>query len=76
MSLSAPMSPVVSTEKGHIVYYKPITIAMPSCLKCHGSSGKEIDTKTLEIIRKNYPEDQATGYKEGDLRGMWKITFL
>ncbi len=75
ISLSAAMSPVVSAENGNIVYYKPIIIAMPACLKCHGSSGKEIDTKTLEIIRKNYPEDQATGYKEGDFRGMWKITF-
>ncbi len=76
ISSSKSMSPVVSAENGHIVYYKPILIAMPACLKCHGSQSKEIDSKTLEIIRKNYPEDQATGYKKGDLRGMWKITFL
>jgi hypothetical protein len=76
ISSSKSISPVVSAENGHIVYYKPILIAMPACLKCHGSPGKEIDSKTLEIIRKNYPEDQATGYKEGDLRGMWKISFL
>jgi hypothetical protein len=57
------------------VYYKPIKIAMPACLVCHGTEGKDIEAKTLAIIRQKYPEDKATGYKEGDLRGWWKITF-
>ena len=57
------------------VYYKPIKIAMPACLGCHGTEGKDIEAKTLAIIRQKYPEDKATGYKEGDLRGWWKITF-
>jgi len=49
---------------------------MPACMKCHGQAGKEIDAKTMEIISQKYPDDLATGYKEGDLRGLWKITFL
>jgi len=56
-------------------YYKPIKIGMPACLGCHGAEGKDIDAKTLAIIKQKYPEDKATGYKEGDLRGWWKITF-
>ena len=76
MSSSNPMKPVLVSENGQMVYYKPIKIAMPACLNCHGSAGKEIDTKTLEIITQKYPDDMATGYKEGDLRGLWKITFL
>jgi len=76
MSSLSPMKPVLVSENGRVVYYKPIKIAMPACLKCHGSSGKEIDSKTLEIINQKYPNDLATGYKEGDLRGLWKITFL
>jgi len=57
------------------VFYKPIKIAMPACLSCHGAEGKDIDAKTLGIIKQKYPADKATGYKEGDLRGWWKITF-
>ncbi|MDO9255724.1 MAG: DUF3365 domain-containing protein [Bacteroidales bacterium] len=76
MISSNVMNPVVISENGRMVYYKPIKIAMPACLKCHGSPGKEVDTKTLEIIRQKYPNDLATGYKEGDFRGLWKITFL
>lgn len=74
---SAPaVTPIISTENGHTVYYKPIKIAMPACLKCHGTPGVDIDAKTLEIIQQKYPDDMATGYKEGDLRGMWKIVLL
>lgn len=68
--------PLIASEDGRMVYYKPIRIAMPACLTCHGNAGKEIDLKTAEIIKQNYPNDLATGYKEGDLRGLWKITFL
>ena len=76
MSSTNSMKPVLVSENGRMVYYKPIKIAMPACLSCHGSAGKEIDSKTLEIIYQKYPDDMATGYKEGDLRGLWKITFL
>jgi hypothetical protein len=76
MSTANGMKPLTISEDGLTIYYKPITIAMPSCLSCHGYVGKEIDGKTAEIIRQKYPNDLATGYKEGDLRGLWKITFL
>jgi len=32
--------------------------------------------QTDSIIKKLYPFDIATGYSEGDLRGIWSITFL
>lgn len=76
MSVTNSMEPVLVSENGRMVYYKPIKIAMPACLVCHGTSGQEMDTKTLKIIKQKYPDDLATGYKEGDLRGLWKITFL
>lgn len=65
----------IVAENGTIVYFKPIKIAMPACLNCHGTAGKELKAEIVETIKKKYPEDKATGYKEGDLRGMWKITF-
>ena len=76
MASAATAYTISGSETGLIVFYKPIKIAMPACLTCHGTSGKELDPKTLEIIKQKYPDDLATGYKEGDLRGMWKITFL
>ncbi len=36
------------------------------CLKCHG---KNIDPKIESVIKEHYPNDKATGFKEGDLRG-------
>lgn len=67
--------PLLVSENGKVVYYKPIRIAMPACLNCHGIEGKDISTQTLEAIMQKYPNDLATGYKEGDFRGLWKITF-
>lgn len=72
---SLAASPQLVVQNQNHVYFKPIKIAMPACLSCHGTEGKDIDAKTLGIIKQKYPEDKATGYKEGDLRGWWKITF-
>jgi len=46
--------------------YKPLVINKKVCLKCHG----DIQNKKLKAeIEKRYPEDKATHYKMGDLRG-------
>lgn len=59
-------------ENGEVYYYKPIFIAMPTCLKCHGGNTDIIES-TKKIIAKKYPSDKAIGYSIGDLRGMWKM---
>ena len=41
------------------------------CLSCHGPS---VETALLEEIRALYPEDQATGFRVGDLRGLFWVT--
>jgi len=46
--------------------YKPL-VTQGVCLKCHGSN---IDKNIQEIITAHYPKDQATGFKEGLLRGV------
>lgn len=56
-------------------YYKPIRVAMPACLNCHGNPGTDIDRTTLQVINNKYPNDKATGYQLNDLRGAWKLTF-
>lgn len=59
---------------GKTIYYKAIKIGMPTCLKCHGTE-ESIDPEAARMIREKYPDDKATGYSEGDLRGAWKIVF-
>lgn len=59
-------------KSGDVFYYKPILMAMPTCIKCHGGK-TEITQSTQKIIAQKYPNDKAIGYEIGDLRGMWKI---
>lgn len=70
-----PLRDTVLYEGKKSVYYKPILIGMPACLKCHGNPDSDIDAKTLAVLREQYPKDGATGYKTGDFRGLWKISF-
>jgi len=51
----------------------PIRIAMPLCLACHGDTGADVAPDTLAAIRNRYPHDRATGYREGELRGLWRV---
>ncbi|MBW4936131.1 Tll0287-like domain-containing protein [Marinobacter sp. F4206] len=41
------------------------------CLGCHGDS---IDPKVKAKLAELYPEDKATGFSEGDLRGAFVVT--
>lgn len=61
-------------SNGDVFYYKPISIGMPTCLKCHGGSN-DITESVKRVIVQKYPDDKAIEYKLGDLRGMWKIAF-
>lgn len=63
----------VSQYNNNIYYYKAITIVMPACLNCHGATQENISNEALKAINAKYPNDKATGYSIGELRGMWKI---
>ncbi len=77
LSEGKPLKPkVVVNAKGNPVYYAPIILNKDACLKCHGMPGEQISENRLKMIKKYYPEDKATGFKKGDLRGMWQITFV
>ncbi|MCS6968919.1 MAG: DUF3365 domain-containing protein [Cytophagales bacterium] len=67
--------PRLVTTSDQVIYYKPIVIGMPTCLQCHGNPTSDIAPATLAVIREKYPQDKAVEYQQGDLRGMWKITF-
>lgn len=54
-------------------FFAPIVLNNELCLKCHGEPGKDITPENLAIIQRLYPQDEATGFKLGDLRGAWRI---
>ena len=69
------LKPVVQLLDGqHVAFAAPIRV-MSLCTKCHGKEGETMDAAAARVIRSLYPDDQATGYAEGDLRGMWSIVF-
>lgn len=65
------LSPIIEINKNSKKqFYAPIII-QPNCLACHG----QVSTKVDSILKINYPNDLAKGYKVEDLRGIWSITF-
>lgn len=61
---------VVATSDGgrELRYLRPILLGADVCLRCHGTSD-EIDPQVRTVLAERYPDDQATGYRLGDLRG-------
>lgn len=47
----------------------PITAGQP-CLQCHGT---DVAADVKAAIAKHYPKDEATGFREGDLRGVFWV---
>lgn len=69
-----PASKLVVEETGRVHYYKPIII-QTLCLNCHGKPDVEIAPETFAALNQKYPNDQAVGYKLGEWRGLWHLTF-
>ncbi|MCB2378624.1 DUF3365 domain-containing protein [Hymenobacter sp. BT635] len=57
------------------VYQRPILLSDAQCLRCHGEVGKDIAAADYALIKKQYPQDQATGYRLGDAMGVWRVSF-
>ncbi len=70
-----PLEPLVQLDQnGDPSYYAPI-MAEQKCLVCHGKLDQELSRAADSIIKSYYPNDLATAYQEGELRGMWSISF-
>jgi hypothetical protein len=59
---------VVPTPAGRELRYMKPLLAADMCLNCHGPSEK-IPDGVNAILARLYPEDRATGYRSGDVRG-------
>ncbi len=60
------LSEIISNEYR---YMKPQAIE-PVCLHCHGEN---IKPDVQKALRKYYPNDKATGYRLGDIRGAFSL---
>jgi hypothetical protein len=62
---------VTEGGKSQFRYMKAIPAAAEPCLACHGSNLQpELKAEILRL----YPNDQATGFRAGDLRGAFTVT--
>ena len=52
--------------------YRPILV-QPACLTCHGDPAAQ-PAELRTALQQRYPQDAATGYKEGDWRGLISAT--
>lgn len=59
-------------ESGEHRYYKPLQVG-GLCLNCHGDLA-QIDPAVQEVLAEKYPDDLAVGYKEGDFRGVVRVS--
>ncbi|RME91539.1 MAG: DUF3365 domain-containing protein [Verrucomicrobia bacterium] len=66
---------VVQPATNRITFYAPIVLNNPLCLACHGEPGSTLLPQAAELLPQLYPEDRATGFRLGDLRGLWRIDF-
>ncbi|MCR5888222.1 DUF3365 domain-containing protein [Hymenobacter sp. J193] len=56
-------------------YQRPIVLSDAQCLRCHGTPGTDIAAADYALLQKQYPQDQATGYKLGQVMGAWQVQF-
>jgi hypothetical protein len=63
--------PTYLTRDGQLAALLPIRL-LGQCLMCHGPT-EFIPEPVREELAEHYPEDQATGFQEGDLRGWFCI---
>jgi hypothetical protein len=72
---NTPSPLVTNIVPGKVTFFAPIVLNQPLCLKCHGEPGRDIRPEDLAIINRLYPQDQAKGFKLGELRGAWRVDF-
>ncbi|TVP45061.1 MAG: DUF3365 domain-containing protein [Gemmatimonadales bacterium] len=66
---SAPETVTAQGPDGSLRFYRTLRTA-PMCLHCHGT---DLDPEVRQVMEARYPEDRATGYGEGDFRGLIRV---
>lgn len=71
---SLPENEIIRQSDNQTLFYKPI-LTEAICLKCHGDPSTFSPALTAKISE-GYPDDQAIGFKEGDLRGAFRVEVI
>ncbi len=74
---SPPKDYVQAIENGgrvEVRYYKPV-LTGAACLICHGPE-TQIPSGISAKIRELYPDDQAKGFREGEFRGVIRVSAI
>jgi len=66
--------PILEEDAEYYTFYAPITTNQ-MCLQCHGTVGEHIVPEVTDALATLYPDDEATGYSENQVRGIWRIVF-
>lgn len=67
---ASEVAPVaVELGEGRLGLLKPIAVGA-ACLRCHGGP-EAVPAEVRERLAARYPQDRATGFAEGDLRGFF-----
>ncbi len=64
-----PPFEIETVSENEIRFYKPLRVEA-MCLTCHGQPSGDLRA----AIKNKYPNDKATGFKEGDLRGLIRVS--
>jgi hypothetical protein len=65
-------STVSKDEDGRWFRYMKAIPTQPQCLQCHGKPA-DISAGMKALLARDYPEDKATGYSVGEIRGAISI---
>ncbi len=61
----------IEYEEGRFGYIEPIKTQL-MCLNCHGT---QLHPDVAAALEELYPDDKATGFSEGDFRGVFWVEF-
>lgn len=67
-----PEHHVQVTPAGDYRYYMPLRLGH-MCLQCHGPR-ETLEPAVRRVLDERYPADQATGYDQGEFRGLVRVT--
>ena len=65
----------ITMNEEEIIFNNPIILNEKSCLRCHGTVGKDLNEKEYKEILEKYPKDRSIGMKQNDPMGIWTVRF-
>ena len=66
------MHGIVNTPEGKVFRYAKALVMQPACLNCHGPADN-LSPEVKAKLAAEYPDDKATGYTAGMIRGVLSI---